>query len=101
MMLSAPATLLTAAVTLLAVLIALWTAILVARTRTRVKIPPPAVSGFVDCGILHAAEAQEIAVRATRSAVLVLMRPRFEIPVAYLSRCFRYECRGLADRHVI
>ena len=45
MMLSAPATLLTAAVTLLAVLIALWTAILVSRTRTRVKIPPPAVSG--------------------------------------------------------
>ncbi|HEX4027838.1 MAG TPA: MAPEG family protein [Rhizomicrobium sp.] len=45
MTLSAPATLLTAAVTLLAVLIALWTAILVSRTRSRVKIPPPAVSG--------------------------------------------------------
>jgi len=45
MTLSAPATLLTAAVTLLAVLVALWTAILVARTRRRVSIPPPAVSG--------------------------------------------------------
>jgi uncharacterized membrane protein YecN with MAPEG domain len=48
MTLSAPATLLTAAVTLLAVLVALWTAILVARTRRRVGIPPPAVSGSPD-----------------------------------------------------
>ena len=45
MTLSAPATLLTAAVTLLAVLIALATAILVARTRRRVKIQPPAMTG--------------------------------------------------------
>ena len=45
MTLSAPATLLTAAVTLLAVLIALWTAILVARTRRKVGIAPPATTG--------------------------------------------------------
>jgi glutathione S-transferase len=45
MMLAAPATLLTAAATLLAVLIALWTAILVARTRGRVGIKPPATTG--------------------------------------------------------
>ena len=48
MLLSAPATLLTAAVTLLAVLVALWTAILVSRTRTRVGIPPPATTGSPD-----------------------------------------------------
>src|SRR5579864_9689868 len=45
MTLSAPATLLTAIATLLAVLIALGTAILVARTRTRVKIFPPVMTG--------------------------------------------------------
>src|SRR3954467_11633185 len=45
MMLSAPATLLTAAVTLLAVLIAIGTAMLVARTRTVTGIQPPAMSG--------------------------------------------------------
>jgi glutathione S-transferase len=45
MLLSAPAMLLTAAVTLLAVLVALWTAILVSRTRTRVGIKPPATTG--------------------------------------------------------
>ena len=48
MTLSAPATLLTAAVTLLAVLVALWTAILVSRTRRKVGIPPPAVTGSPD-----------------------------------------------------
>jgi glutathione S-transferase len=53
MMLSAPATLLTAAVNLLAVLIALWTAILVSRTRRRVGISPPAMSGSpeLDCAV--------------------------------------------------
>ena len=45
MTLSAPATLLSAAVTVLAVLVALWTAILVARTRRRVGIAPPATTG--------------------------------------------------------
>ncbi|HUE63247.1 MAG TPA: MAPEG family protein [Rhizomicrobium sp.] len=45
MTLSAPATLLSAIATLLAVLIALGTAILVARTRTRVKIFPPFMTG--------------------------------------------------------
>ena len=45
MTLSAPAMLLTAVATLLAVLIALWTAIRVARTRGRVKIPPPTTTG--------------------------------------------------------
>ncbi|HVW74934.1 MAG TPA: MAPEG family protein [Rhizomicrobium sp.] len=48
MILSAPATLLTAAVTLLAVLVALWTAIQVARVRGRVKIAPPATTGSPD-----------------------------------------------------
>jgi glutathione S-transferase len=48
MLLSAPATLLTAVATLLAVLVALWTAILVARTRRRVGINPPAVTGSPD-----------------------------------------------------
>jgi glutathione S-transferase len=48
MILSAPATLLTAAVTLLAVLVALWTAILVSRARHRAGIPPPAVTGSPD-----------------------------------------------------
>jgi uncharacterized membrane protein YecN with MAPEG domain len=45
MTLSAPATLLTAIATLLAVLIALGTAILVARTRARVRIFPPVMTG--------------------------------------------------------
>ena len=45
MMLSAPATLLTGLVTLLAILIAIGTAILVARTRRSTGIQPPAMSG--------------------------------------------------------
>jgi glutathione S-transferase len=45
MMLSAPATLLTAAVSLFAILIAIGTAILVARTRRSTGIQPPAMSG--------------------------------------------------------
>ncbi|HEX2760498.1 MAG TPA: MAPEG family protein [Rhizomicrobium sp.] len=45
MMLAAPATLLTAVVTLLAVLIAIGTAILVARARRTSGIQPPAMSG--------------------------------------------------------
>jgi uncharacterized membrane protein YecN with MAPEG domain len=45
MTLSAPATLLTALVTLLAVLIAIGTAILVARVRTVTGVLPPAMSG--------------------------------------------------------
>lgn len=53
MILSAPATLLTAIVTLLAGLITLWTAILVARTRRRVNISPPAMTGApeLDCAV--------------------------------------------------
>ena len=45
MMLSAPATLLTAAVTLLAVLVTIGTAILVARVRRATGIFPPAMTG--------------------------------------------------------
>lgn len=45
MILFVPATLLTAIATLLAVLVALWTAILVARTRGRVGIAPPVMTG--------------------------------------------------------
>src|SRR6266404_6471689 len=45
MMLAAPATLLTALVTLLAILISIGTAILVARTRNSTGIQPPAMSG--------------------------------------------------------
>jgi uncharacterized membrane protein YecN with MAPEG domain len=45
MMLSAPATLLTGLVTLLAILIAIGTAILVARVRRATGIFPPAMSG--------------------------------------------------------
>src|SRR4051812_10804931 len=45
MTLSAPATLLTGLVTLLAILIAIGTAILVARVRTVTGIQPPAMSG--------------------------------------------------------
>ncbi|HMH65465.1 MAG TPA: MAPEG family protein [Rhizomicrobium sp.] len=45
MMLSAPATLLTAIATLLAILISIGTAILVARTRNSTGIQPPAMSG--------------------------------------------------------
>jgi glutathione S-transferase len=48
MMLSAPATLLTAAATVLAILISVWTGILVARTRRRVGIQPPAMTGSPD-----------------------------------------------------
>jgi len=48
MILSAPATLLTAAVTLLAVLVAFWTMILVARARTRTGIHAPATTGSPD-----------------------------------------------------
>jgi glutathione S-transferase len=45
MILAAPATLLTAAATLLAILITIGTAILVARTRNVTGIQPPAMSG--------------------------------------------------------
>ena len=45
MILSAPATLLTGLVSLLAILIAIGTAILVARVRTQTGILPPAMSG--------------------------------------------------------
>ena len=45
MMLSAPATLLTAIVTLLAILVTIGTAILVARTRRSTGIQPPAMGG--------------------------------------------------------
>ena len=45
MLLSAPATLLTAIATLLAILISIGTAILVARTRNSTGIQPPAMSG--------------------------------------------------------
>ncbi|HWA69575.1 MAG TPA: MAPEG family protein [Rhizomicrobium sp.] len=45
MLLSAPAIILTAAVTLVAILIAIGTAILVARTRRSTGIQPPAMSG--------------------------------------------------------
>lgn len=45
MTLSAPASLLTAAVTLLAILVTIGTAILVARTRRTTGIQPPAMSG--------------------------------------------------------
>src|ERR1700748_2184268 len=45
MMLSAPATLLTALVTLLAIVISIGTALLVARVRTVTGVQPPAMSG--------------------------------------------------------
>ena len=45
MIISAPATLLTAAVTLLAVLVTLGMAMMVSRVRTRVNIKPPAMTG--------------------------------------------------------
>ena len=48
MTLSAPATLLSALVTALAILISLWTAILVARARRRTRIDAPAMSGSPD-----------------------------------------------------
>ena len=48
MTLSAPATLLAAAATLLAVLVALWTAILVVRARRRTGIQAPATAGSPD-----------------------------------------------------
>ena len=53
MTLFAPATLLTAISTILAVLITLWTAILVARTRRRVGIQPPAMTGSpeLECAV--------------------------------------------------
>jgi glutathione S-transferase len=53
MILSAPAIILTAAVTILAALICLATAILVARTRARHKLPAPAMTGAfpVECAL--------------------------------------------------
>jgi glutathione S-transferase len=53
MQLASPAIVLTAAVTLLAVLIALGTAIMVARVRRRVNIQPPAMTGSpeLDCAL--------------------------------------------------
>jgi glutathione S-transferase len=45
MLLSAPVIILTAAVTILAALICLWTAILVSRTRSRHNVIAPAMSG--------------------------------------------------------
>jgi glutathione S-transferase len=47
-MLFAPATLLTAIATALAILISVWTAILVARARRRTKIEAPAMTGSPD-----------------------------------------------------
>jgi glutathione S-transferase len=53
MQLASPAIVLTAAVTLLAVLIALGTAIMVSRVRRRVNIQPPAMTGSpeLDCAL--------------------------------------------------
>jgi uncharacterized membrane protein YecN with MAPEG domain len=53
MTLSAPATLLTSIATVLAVLVALWTGILVARTRRRLGIHPPVMTGSpdLDCAL--------------------------------------------------
>lgn len=53
MILSAPAMVLTAAVTVLAVLILLWMAMRVSRTRRRVGIAPPAMTGSpdLDCAL--------------------------------------------------
>lgn len=64
MLLAAPATVLTAAVTMLAALVCLGTAILVARTRRRFKIPPPAMTGApeVECALRVQANTVEQAV---------------------------------------
>ncbi|MBA2590464.1 MAG: MAPEG family protein [Alphaproteobacteria bacterium] len=53
MTLFAPATLLTAIATVLAILTALWTAIRVARTRRKVGIQPPAMTGSpeLECAV--------------------------------------------------
>ena len=53
MHLAAPAIILTAAVTVLAVLILLWAAIMVSRVRRRVGISPPAMTGSpeLDCAL--------------------------------------------------
>lgn len=51
MSLAAPATILTAAVTLLAVLVTLGLAMMVSRVRTRVGIPPPAMTGAPDLDV--------------------------------------------------
>jgi uncharacterized membrane protein YecN with MAPEG domain len=53
MILSAPAVILSAAVTILAVLILLWAAIMVSRVRRRVGIAPPAMTGSpeLDCAL--------------------------------------------------
>jgi glutathione S-transferase len=51
MIISAPATLLTAAVTLLAVLVTLGMAMMVSRVRTRVNIKPPAMTGSPDLDV--------------------------------------------------
>ena len=48
MLLAAPVTILTAAVTIFAALICLWTAILVARARRRNNLPPPIMSGAAE-----------------------------------------------------
>ena len=48
MTLSAPATLLTAVATVLAILVTLWTAILVARTRRKIGMTAPAMTGAAE-----------------------------------------------------
>ena len=63
MILSAPATILTGLVTLLAVLITQGTSILVSRVRRRVGIAPPAMSGSpdLDCAVrVHANTIEQI-----------------------------------------
>jgi uncharacterized membrane protein YecN with MAPEG domain len=60
MTISAPATLLTAVATLLAVVIALWTAIRVARTRGRVGIFPPATTGSPELECALRAQANTV-----------------------------------------
>lgn len=53
MLLATPDIIFTAAVTILAALICLWTAILVARTRGKHKVSPPAMTGSfeVECAL--------------------------------------------------
>lgn len=76
MMLSAPATLLTAAVTLLAVIISLAFAIYVARTRSRTGIDAPEMSG-------HPALARALRVQGNTVEQIVLFLPALWVAALY------------------
>ena len=91
MLLATPDIILTAAVTILAALICLWTAILVARTRGKHKVSPPAMTGSF---------AVECALRVQGNTVeqIVIFLPLLWVAALYFHS---HRLAGAADRAVL